>query len=114
VEKHSHRISGTKPGSIACEMGIEPGDSLLTINGEQVFDIIDYLEWNSHEKLEVIICKSNGEEWILEIEKESDEDLGIIFQEPLMDSLKSIPKKSRYKYISLKIFFETGTYASKY
>jgi len=85
VKLKSHAIRRVKPGSIAEELGIEPGDLLLTINNEQVTDILDYIYLSSLEYLEVVIRKKDGQEWILDIEKDPDEELGLEFEMPLMD-----------------------------
>ena len=79
--------------SIAQELEIRPGDILLSINGSRVKDIIDYKYLISDEYIEVEIEKADGEVWILEIEKEIDEDLGIIFTNPLIDRAKTCRNK---------------------
>ncbi len=82
-------IREVAPGSIAAELEIEPGDVLLSINGEAVEDVFDYHYLSSDEYLEVLIRKSYGEEWELEIEKEYEDDLGITFENPLLDEYRS-------------------------
>lgn len=84
-----HRISQVKEGSIAWELEIEPGDELLSINGETVEDVFDYHYLVNNEELELLICKQNGEEWELEIEKDLEEDLGLEFENSLMDEYRS-------------------------
>lgn len=84
-----HRISQVKEGSIAWELEIEPGDELLSINGETVEDVFDYHYLVNDEELELLICKQNGEEWELEIEKDLEEDLGLEFENSLMDEYRS-------------------------
>ena len=84
-----HRISQVKEGSIAWELEIEPGDELLSINGETVEDVFDYHYLVNDEELELLICKQNGEEWELEIEKDLEEDLGLEFENSLMDVYRS-------------------------
>ena len=37
----AHKISQVAPGSIAEEFGIEPGDSLLLVNGQKVEDVLN-------------------------------------------------------------------------
>lgn len=74
--------------SIAEEMGIEIGDKLLTINDNEVKDIIDYKFLMSEEELNVAIEKENGEIWVLEIEKEYDEDIGLVFSNGIMDNAR--------------------------
>lgn len=92
-------IENVVKGSIADELGIEPGDLLLSINGNKVKDIIDYKFLMTEEFVEVEIEKENGEVWILEIEKNYDEDLGIEFTNPLIDGAKSCRNKCIFCFI---------------
>lgn len=66
-------------GSIAEEMGLEKGDRLTAINGAPVRDLIDFRYLEAEETLHVDITKAGGEEWVLEIEKDIDQDLGLDF-----------------------------------
>ena len=84
-----HRISQVKEGSIAWKMEIEPGDELLSINGETIEDVFDYYYLVNDEYIELLIRKPDGEEWELEIEKDQEEDLGLEFENSLMDEYRS-------------------------
>ena len=55
----------------------EPGDKLLTVNGQEIEDIFDYRYYIEEEELLLLIEKADGEQWELEIGKEEYEDLGI-------------------------------------
>ena len=57
-----HLINGVEPGSIAEEMGVEAGDRLIAVNGEQVVDIFDYRFLIDEEELTLFIEKPDGEE----------------------------------------------------
>lgn len=94
-----HVISGVLAGSIAEEMGITPGDVLCRINGESLEDIFDYQFLVEEEYLEVLIKKPDKEEWLLEIDKEADEDLGLIFENGLMDEYRSCRNKCIFCFI---------------
>ena len=94
-----HMIREVEPGSIAEEMGIEPGDKLLSINDNEIEDVFDYHYYVNEEELLVLIEKSNGEEWELEIEKDYDEDLGIVFEQGLMDEYRSCRNKCMFCFI---------------
>lgn len=74
-----HKITKVDEGGIAEELGIEEGDFLLAINDKEIEDIFDYDFIVNDEYLEVLIEKANGEEWLLEVEKDYDEDLGMEF-----------------------------------
>ena len=89
MKEHEHVIKSIEPGSIADEMGVEVGDALLLIDGESVEDVFDYRFMIASDELTILIRKSDGEEWELEIEKDEDEDLGIEFESGLMDEYRS-------------------------
>jgi len=80
-----NEISKIIPGSIAEEVDIEVGDRLLRINENDVKDIIDYKFLITDEVLLLEVEKQNGEIWEIEIEKDYDEDLGMVFREGILD-----------------------------
>ena len=98
-KKHEHTVKAIVPGSIAEEMGIEPGDKLLSIDGHEIEDIFDYQYYVEAEELLLLIEKPDGEQWELEIEKEEDETLGIEFGEGLMDEYRSCRNKCIFCFI---------------
>ena len=97
--KHKHIIKEVMPGSIAKELEIEPGDCLLSINGNEIEDVFDYHFYVNDEYLNVLIEKANGEEWELEIEKDLEDDLGIEFEQGLMDEYRSCRNKCMFCFI---------------
>lgn len=98
-KEKGHLIKEVKPGSIAEELEIEAGDRLLEINGETVEDVFDYQYLVEDEYIEVLVQKPSGEEWVLEIDKEYDEDLGIEFENGLMDDYRSCCNKCIFCFI---------------
>lgn len=96
---NTHIVSKIIPGSIAQEMEIVPGDELLSINGSEVGDILDYHYLCNEEYLTVLIRKADGEEWELEIEKEFEEDLGMEFENGMMDEYRSCSNKCIFCFI---------------
>lgn len=99
MKKSQHIILSIEPGSIAEEMGIGEGDCLLAINGKEITDIFDYRYLVQDEYIEVLIRKPDGEEWLLEIDKDYDEDLGISFENGLMDDYRSCHNKCIFCFI---------------
>ena len=83
-----HVIDGIEPGSIAEELEIEPGDTLVSVNGSPITDVFDYQYLTNEEYLEILIRKADGEEWELEIES-GGEDLGLTFENGLMSEYRS-------------------------
>ena len=94
-----HIIDRITPGSIAEELEIEAGDVLVSINGNEIEDVFDYHYMINDEYLEILIRKADGEEWELEIEKEYNEDIGIEFENGLMDDYKSCTNKCIFCFI---------------
>ncbi|WP_103202464.1 DUF512 domain-containing protein [Herbinix hemicellulosilytica] len=99
MKNKAHIIKEVEKGSIAEEMGLAPGDELLSINDTEIIDIFDYQYLIKDEFLNIIIRKPDGEEWELEIEKDYDDDLGIVFEEGLMDSYRSCRNKCIFCFI---------------
>ena len=98
-KEHLHVVDKVMEGSIAEELEIEVGDILLEINGNKIEDIFDYQYYTQDEYIEVLIRKPSGEEWLLEIEKEYDDDLGITFENGLMDNYRSCHNKCIFCFI---------------
>lgn len=94
-----HVIDDVSIGSITHEIGLGKGDKLISINGEQVIDLIDYMEFMALEYLEVLIERKNGEELILEIEKDAYEDIGLIFRPWLMDENRRCRNKCIFCFV---------------
>lgn len=94
-----HIIKSVEAGSIAEELEIEVGDVLLSINNEELEDIFDYRFLMKDEYLEAVIRKPNGEEWLLEIEKEYDDDLGLEFENALMSEYRSCSNNCIFCFI---------------
>ena len=89
MKRHEHRIAQVLPGSIAEELEIRPGDVVLSVNGQEIEDIFDYDFLCQDEYLELLIRDGTGEEVLFEVEKDEDEDLGIRFENGLMDEYRS-------------------------
>ena len=98
-KEQEHLIQTVYPGSIAEELEIEPGDVLLKINGQKIEDVFDYRYLMKDEYVEVLIRKPSGEEWLLEIDKEYDDELGVEFENGLMSEYRSCSNKCMFCFI---------------
>lgn len=99
TREHIHKIAAVEPDSIAWECGLEPGDAIAAINDHDIEDIFDYQYYIEEEFLKVLVLTKDGEECILEIEKDEDEDLGITFSSSLMDDYHSCCNKCIFCFI---------------
>lgn len=86
-------------GSIAEEAGVEAGDFLLSINEQNIKDIFDYRYYQASEELLLEIEKPDGEIWEIEVEKDDIEDLGLEFEDSLIDGAKSCTNKCIFCFI---------------
>lgn len=99
MQKKAHIVKKVIPGSIAEELEIEAGDRLLSIDGTEIEDIFDYQFMIQDSYIEVLMEKPDGEQWLLEVEKEFDEDLGIEFENGLMDVYRHCHNKCIFCFI---------------
>lgn len=75
-------ILSVEAGSIADELGIQAGDSLVAVNGEPVNDLVDYLIEEPKESLHVALKRASGDLWALDVEHDSEEPLGLVLPHP--------------------------------
>lgn len=94
-----HIVKSVIKGSIANQLDIKQGDEILRINRKKIQDVFDYHYLINDENIIISIRNSNGEEWEGDIEKEYDEDLGIVFYDNLMDDYRSCRNKCIFCFI---------------
>lgn len=123
-----HYIKEIRENSIAEELEIEAGDYLLSVNDVEIMDILDYKYQMFDEYVTILIEKPNGEQWDFEIEKDDNEDIGLVFEEELMDHprrcanhcifcfMDQLPNKVRetliFKDDDFRLSFMTGNYVT--
>lgn len=81
-------VSEVLEGSIAQELEIQSGDEILSIDDMKMQDMIDYNFMCKSDLLTIEIKKTNGEIEVIELEKDYDEDLGIVFESAVFDRVK--------------------------
>lgn len=93
------RITGIEQGTPAEKYNILPGDELVSINGEEIFDMMDLQFYSTDTNLDVVISR-NGENISLHIEKEDDyTPLGLEFQTYLIDKQHSCKNKCIFCFV---------------
>ena len=99
MSKHKQIVRAVAPGSIAQELEIRPGDTVLAINGQEIEDVFDYQFLIEDEYIEMLLLTLEGEEVLLEIEKDEHEDIGLAFDSSLMDDYRSCSNKCIFCFI---------------
>ncbi len=92
-------ISKILENSIADEVGLAKGDVILKINGQQPLDYIDYNFSVASEDIVLEVQKSNFDIEIIEIEKDFNEDLGIVFESAIFDKIKPCTNKCIFCFV---------------
>lgn len=92
------RVTAVAPRSIAEELGVSEGDSLISINGEPVLDVVDYEYLCAEERL-LLVFSRNGEEYEAEVEKEAYEPLGLTFESGLMSDVRACKNHCLFCFI---------------
>jgi putative radical SAM enzyme (TIGR03279 family) len=76
------RVSRIHPGSIAEEIGLQPGTELLTVNGRDLNDFLDWEFLGADEELVIDARLPNGEPVIYEIERTEGAPMGVELEPP--------------------------------
>ncbi|MCF6265663.1 MAG: DUF512 domain-containing protein [Desulfuromusa sp.] len=74
------RVESVAPGSYAAEFGLLAGDRLLSINGHEIVDLIDYYLHSETDHLVLVVLRKDDELWELDLKKEPLEDFGLVFE----------------------------------
>lgn len=92
-------VTAVRPGSVADEAGIRPGDRLTAISGRLLRDELDYRFHASAADLTLHVRAAGGDEWLVEVEKDPAEDLGLSFAEPLFDGVRRCHDKCLFCFV---------------
>jgi NifB/MoaA-like Fe-S oxidoreductase len=92
-------IASIVGGSIAEELGLQPGDVVCAVGERQLRDVIDYRFAMAEEHVELLVRRGD-ESTIYEIEKDADDDIGIAFVEPLFDRLRTCNNKCPFCFLT--------------
>ncbi len=97
--KTAQQIANVKVNSPAQRAGLEPLDCIKSINGKELLDIFDYYYYEDESHLSMVIEKPDGRLLDVTVEKEEGEDLGISFENGLMDDYRSCHNKCMFCFI---------------
>ncbi|HHX77110.1 MAG TPA: DUF512 domain-containing protein, partial [Firmicutes bacterium] len=112
-----HVVQEVDENSIAAALGIEKGDVLVSINGHEIRDALDYKTFLAGENICLLMKKKTGNFYEYDIEKEAGEDLGLEFNNPIMDRLHVCCNKCIFCFIDQlprgmrkKLYFKDDDY----
>ena len=92
------RIISVEKNTPAHTAGLLPGDILISIGGEEIRDVLDYMFFANDAELELEIERS-GRPMRVHISKQEDEELGLIFETGLMDKKRSCRNKCVFCFV---------------
>ena len=92
-------IFGVQPGSLAERAGMEKGDRLISINGHDITDVLDFRFFETNTHLTVVFEKADGRRLEEKIIKSQYGSLGLEFETYLMDKQRSCRNKCVFCFI---------------
>ena len=92
------KVTAVEAASIAEECGVKSGDVLISINKNEINDVLDYRFYLTECEI-ILTFRRDGEEFDIEIEKDEYDDIGLSFETPLMDRKHSCQNKCIFCFI---------------
>lgn len=92
------RITSVDKRSKGDKAGLAAGDGLISINGNEINDVLDYRYYLCEEKLTIQFLR-DGKERTAKIKKDEYDDIGLNFETPLMDKKHSCKNKCVFCFI---------------
>ena len=93
------RIETVAPGSPAALAGVRPGETLRSINGHPIVDVLDYKYYAYDPELTLELAEEDGGTRTLTLSKDVGEDLGLEFATYLMDKARSCANKCVFCFV---------------
>ena len=92
------KITDVLMGSRSYKAGLLAGDVLISINGNEIKDVLDYRFYLTEKKVTLLLSR-DGKEYSVEIKKGEYDDIGLDFETPLMDKKHSCKNKCIFCFI---------------
>lgn len=93
------KIDGVSSGSPAFKKGIKSGDKILTIDSNDIIDVLDYRFYQDEKRLKLEIETESGKVRKITVHKGEYEELGLEFDSYLMDEQRSCKNKCVFCFI---------------
>ena len=85
--------------SIADEIGIVSGDIIVSIDGQKLKDIIDFKFYSASDEYQLEVLKADGTTEIVEIINDDYEELGVEFENGLLDKPQVCKNKCMFCFV---------------
>ncbi len=95
----SVKILDVEKNSPAAKAKILAGETLVSINGNEIFDVLDFRFWQIEKKLSLVILDENGKERCVNIKKGEYDELGLLFETYLMDKQHHCKNKCIFCFV---------------
>ena len=92
-------VKYVEPGSIADDLGIVPGDAVCAIDGQPLRDILDYKFLSASDEYTLELKKQDGSAEVIEVVNEDYEELGIAFENGLLDKPRACKNKCMFCFV---------------
>ena len=92
-------VSSTQSGGLAQRHGVEAGDRIIAINGNEINDILDYRFYETDRRLEILLEKPDGGRREITVRKGQYDSLGVECGTYLMDKQRSCRNKCVFCFI---------------
>ncbi len=93
------RITAVEKGSIAASLDIREGDTLVSINGEPVLDVVDYTYLCAEERLQLLFERADGSGYEVALKKDAYAPLGLTFDSGLMSTVRACKNHCMFCFI---------------
>lgn len=92
-------ITSVEPGSPSAKAGIKPGERLVSINGNPIADVLDYMYYSADSRVVLELAGTGGEKRRVNVKKSAYQPLGLDFESYLMDKPRSCANKCIFCFI---------------
>ncbi len=93
------RIWDVREGSRAARAGVSAGDTLVSVNGREIRDVLDYRFYLADEKVNLSLLKNGETPYEILINKDTYDDIGLEFETALMDEKQSCRNRCVFCFI---------------
>ncbi len=92
-------IREVERGGLGEYLGLKPGDRIISVNGKILRDELDFRFYVSDESVALRVKTRDGENREFQVDKDEDDLLGITFEEPIFDEMKTCKNNCVFCFI---------------